>query len=166
MKILLPIDQSQFSQEALRTLLSLVRPERNQVHVLHVIEHSPLYVSADMVPHIVKETEHLERERVAEARVLVNRAAARLRGAGIRARGVVEKGDAKSVIINYARTWGANLIVVGSHGLKGLGRVLMGSVSNALIHHADCSVQVVRVPTTKRRAKRKTRSTGRTQSGR
>src|SRR3989304_273094 len=161
MKILLPIDHSEFSQVALRTVASLVRPDGNQVRVLHVIEHPSAYVSADMFPHVVKHTAQMERGRVAETRVLVNRAAGMLRGAGFKAIGVVEKGDAKSVIVGHARKWGADLIVVGSHGLKGLKRVLMGSVSAAVIRDADCSVHVVRIPRNKNAARRKMRSGGR-----
>ena len=78
--------------------------------------------------------------------MLVDRAAGKLRRAGFKAAGVVEKGDAKSVIVDYAGKWGADLIVVGSHGLTGLKRVLMGSVSAAVMRDAKCSVQVVRMP--------------------
>jgi nucleotide-binding universal stress UspA family protein len=163
MKILVPIDHSKFSQLALRAVASLVRPQGNQVRVLHVIEHPSAYVSADMFPHIVEQTAQVERDREAETRVLVDRAAGRLRGAGLKAIGVVEKGEAKSVIVDYARKWGADLIVVGSHGLKGFKRALMGSVSTAVIRDAECSVQVVRMPLHKSqtRSKTKTRSKGR-----
>jgi len=158
MRILLPIDQSKFSQVALRTVASLIRPKGNQVRVLHVIEHPSAYFSAAMFPRVVKHTADMERDRMAEAHVMVNRAAGKLRGARLKAIGIVEKGNAKSAIIDYARRWGADLIVVGSHGLKGLRRVLMGSVSAAVIRDANCSVQVVRVRKIKNRAKWKTRS--------
>jgi nucleotide-binding universal stress UspA family protein len=158
MKILLPIDHSKFSQEALRTVASLVRPKGNDVRVLHVLEHTSAYFSAEMVPHVVEHTAQMERDRIAEARALVNRAARSLCRAGLKAKGVVEHGQAKAVILDYARNWGAGLIVVGSHGLRGFKRVLMGSVSSAVIHDAKCSVQVVRVRVSKNAARRKTRS--------
>jgi nucleotide-binding universal stress UspA family protein len=145
MKILLPVDHSSFSQAALRTLAALARPKGNQVRVLHVIEHPAAYFSADMVPRMVTHTERVERDRLAEALVLVNRAAAKLRRAGIQAKGFVESGNAGSVILDHAKRWGADLIVVGSHGLTGFRRVLMGSVSSALVRDAKCSVQVVRI---------------------
>ena len=66
MKILLPIDHSAFSQVALRTVASLVRPKGNQIRVLHVIEHPTAYLSADMFPHFVEQTVQMERDRVAE----------------------------------------------------------------------------------------------------
>jgi nucleotide-binding universal stress UspA family protein len=129
--------------------------------VLHVIEHTSAYVSADLIPHVAKQTAQVERDLVDEAHVLVNRAAGRLRGAGLRTRGIVERGNAKSVILDYARRWGADLIIVGSHGLKGLGRVLMGSVSAAVVRDAQCSVQVVRIRKSKNRGQSKKRSRGR-----
>jgi nucleotide-binding universal stress UspA family protein len=161
MKILLPIDHSKFSQEALRTVASLVRPKRNEVRVLHVLENTSAYFSAEMVPHVVEHTAQMERDRIAEARALVNRAARSLRRAGLKAKGVVEHGQAKTVILGYAKNWGAGLIVVGSHGLRGFKRVLMGSVSTAVIRDAKCSVQVVRVSTSKTAVARRTRSRGR-----
>jgi|SRR5215472_4265305 len=53
-------------------------------------------------------------------------------------------GSAKSVILDHAEAWGADLIVVGSHGYGAWERLLLGSVSQAVVSHAKCSVEVVR----------------------
>jgi nucleotide-binding universal stress UspA family protein len=53
-------------------------------------------------------------------------------------------GEPRSVILDTAKDWGADLVVVGSHGRRGLDRFLLGSVSEAVAIHAPCSVQVVR----------------------
>jgi nucleotide-binding universal stress UspA family protein len=58
----------------------------------------------------------------------------------------VEMGRPAEVILNSARDWAADVIVVGSHGLGFWGRTLLGSVSNAVVHHANCPVLVVRAP--------------------
>jgi nucleotide-binding universal stress UspA family protein len=159
MKILVPIDHSTFSEAAVATVASLVRPKGNQVHVLHVIEHESVYLSVGLVPHLVNETPRMKIDEKADARALVDRAAAKLRRAGFAAKGVVvETGNAKSVILDYAKEWGAGLIVVGSHGLKGLGRVLMGSVSDAVVRNAACSVQVVRMPASRPKAGKQSRT--------
>ena len=50
----------------------------------------------------------------------------------------------KVIIPDDARQWGADLIVVGSHGHRGINRFLLGSVSEAVAMHADCSVEVIR----------------------
>ncbi len=53
-------------------------------------------------------------------------------------------GEPRGVILDTARTWGADLIVLGSHGHRGLDRLLLGSVSESVAIHADCSVEVAR----------------------
>ncbi len=53
-------------------------------------------------------------------------------------------GDPRAILLDEAKTWAANLIVVGSHGRQGLERFLMGSVSEAIALHAHCSVEVIR----------------------
>jgi len=56
----------------------------------------------------------------------------------------VEEGDPQAAIINYAARWHADLIVMGSHGKKGLDKALIGSVSETVLRHAHCSVEIVR----------------------
>ena len=56
----------------------------------------------------------------------------------------VVMGAPSRMIIESATNWGADLIVVGSHGRGFWGRVMLGSVSDAILHHAPCSVLVVR----------------------
>ncbi|MGL5832152.1 MAG: universal stress protein, partial [Waterburya sp.] len=53
-------------------------------------------------------------------------------------------GNPGRVICEFASTWSADLILVGSRGLKGLKEMFLGSVSNYITHHAPCSVLIVR----------------------
>jgi nucleotide-binding universal stress UspA family protein len=53
-------------------------------------------------------------------------------------------GEPRGVILDTAKTWGADLIVLGSHGRRGLDRLLLCSVSEAVAIHARCSVEVIR----------------------
>ena len=55
-------------------------------------------------------------------------------------------GPPRSAILDEAETWGADLIVLGSHGYRAWERFLLGSVSQAVVSHAKCSVEVVRRP--------------------
>jgi nucleotide-binding universal stress UspA family protein len=55
-------------------------------------------------------------------------------------------GKPAAMIVDEADEWKPDLIVVGSHGRGFWGRALIGSVSSAVIHHAKCSVLVVRLP--------------------
>jgi nucleotide-binding universal stress UspA family protein len=77
---------------------------------------------------------------------LVARAGQTLREKNFKVMTAIDEGNPKVVIIDSAAEWHADLIVVGSHGRKGLGRFFMGSVSEAVARHAPCSVQIVRVP--------------------
>ena len=144
MKILLAIDDSQFSEAVVQAVIAQFDPARTEVRVIHVIE--PISVSAppQMDPQYFPEL----REQVKGAQELVERAAHKLREAGFQVSTTVEKGDARSLIVDQAApaAWNADLIVLGSHGRKGLKRFLLGSVSEAVARHASCSVEIVKIP--------------------
>ncbi|WP_346294441.1 universal stress protein [Sphaerothrix gracilis] len=65
---------------------------------------------------------------------------------GIKAEFTQEIGNVGPAICQLAKTWSADLIIVGSHGRKGVSEMLLGSVSNYVVHHATCSVMVVHKP--------------------
>jgi len=136
-KILLVVDDSKFSNAAAQAVIRQVRREHAEVSVLHVVDLA--------LPIPTSYAEGFRRESLHHGRELVERVAKQLREAGFKAEGVVEEGDPRSSIVDYAKKWGANLIVAGSHGRKGLARFMMGSVAEFIIHHAPCSVQIVRV---------------------
>lgn len=66
--------------------------------------------------------------------------------AGVAAEVTQKIGNAGPVICELGKAWKADLIIVGSHGRKGLSEMLLGSVSNYVVHHATCSVMVVHKP--------------------
>lgn len=80
---------------------------------------------------------------------LLQRDVAAATAAGIRAEFTQTGGEPSVVICDVARTWAADLIVVGSRGRSGLSELLMGSISNYVMHHAPCSVLVVHNSSTK-----------------
>lgn len=55
-------------------------------------------------------------------------------------------GEPPTEICAIAKTWGADLLIVGRRGLQGIGELLLGSVSNYVLHHAPCSVLIVQNP--------------------
>ena len=144
LKILLAIDNSRFSEAATQTLIAQVRPNQAEVRVLHVIEIYPLYPSGKRSgPDLAVASE----EHRHEAEALVARSARALRDAGFQVTTNVEQGDPKVVVLDTAEKWKADLVMLGSHGEKDWTRFLMGSVSEAVVRHAPCSVQIVRIRT-------------------
>ena len=161
MKILLAIDESPFSQEAVQSVTEQFRPRDTEVQVVNVVEPIGAYFSAEWFPHFTPYTAKVEQERLKQAGALVQNVCAKLGKAGFRNSEAILQGDARAAILDRAHQWRADLIVVGSHGLKGLNRLLMGSVSDAVARHAPCSVQVVRIRPGPKRGARKSRSRSR-----
>lgn len=98
---------------------------------------SPLDVVSVMVP------SHNE-ARQAEARQIVDRVVAALKKDAIAVEGFVERGIAEEVILDLAKRRRTGLIVLGSHGRTGLGRILFGSKAERVINQATCPILVVK----------------------
>ncbi len=142
MKILLAIDDSKFSEAAVKNLVEHFGPQGTEIRVLHVVEpvafSEPPQMAAGYYPEVV--------DLMPAARALAERVGAILSAAGFKVTTAAAAGDARSLILENAAEWPADLIVLGSHGRKGLQRFLLGSVSEAVAHHASCSVYIVRIP--------------------
>ena len=141
MKILMAIDDSKFSEEVVQATIRQFRTENTEVRVLHVLQ--PVAPAPpQMAPGYAPELE----AQKGPANELVERMAKQLRSAGFTVNTAVEIGDVRETIIDYAAEWSADLIVVGSHGEKGMRRFLLGSVAEFVARHAKCSVEIVRTP--------------------
>jgi nucleotide-binding universal stress UspA family protein len=79
-----------------------------------------------------------------QAKDLVEKAAAKLREAKFEVSTELVEGDPKSKILDAAKEWHADMIVLGSHGRSGISRFLLGSVSQDVVRHAHCSVEIIR----------------------
>jgi universal stress protein A len=141
MKILMAIDDSKFSGDVLRAIVTQFRTENTEVRVLHVLQ--PIAPAPpQMAPGYAPELEDQKKP----AREMVERIAKELRSAGFNVSTVVAVGDTRETIIDSAAEWSADLIVVGSHGHRGMQRFLLGSVAEFVARHAKCSVEIVRAP--------------------
>jgi nucleotide-binding universal stress UspA family protein len=92
------------------------------------------------------EQDALWKQELANAREELARTSAVLHGA--RVEELVEMGDAADAICQTAKRLAVDVIIVGSHGRTGLGRLFLGSVSEHVVRHAPCPVLVVRGPNT------------------
>ena len=143
MKILLAIDDSKYSRVAIQQLIAQISRDA-EVRVLHVIEPLGLYPDGQAWG-IGSDFAVVHKEQWKKAEELVGRGAQDLRDAGFSVTTAIEEGNPKAVVVDSAGKWHADLIVLGSHGRKGLEHLLMGSVSEAVARYAPCSVQIARI---------------------
>ncbi len=142
MKILLATDGSKYSETAVRSVAQRPWPKRTKIKLVSVIDTpdiviDPLYGVAEVIDH----ADEIKKEMAQEA---LSAAGSILNSAGLKSAGVALVGDAKARIIDEAKEWGADLVVVGAQGRGGIDRILQGSVSEAVAIHAHCSVEVIR----------------------
>lgn len=146
MRILIAVDGSLFSDAALEEVARRPWPAGSKIMVLTAFE-TPMAATPDIwsLPSDyflqVENSVRLRAESVMERGIAKLTAAL---GPDIEVKGECVTGAAKRVILDEAERWNADLIVVGSHGYPAWERLLLGSVSQAVVSHAKCSVEVVR----------------------
>lgn len=149
MKVLLAIDGSKCSEAAVEILIRRYKPADIEVFVLHAVELQnllPVPCGYGMGPALLPDYTTIVKQWRNDGEELVSRTASRLQAAGFKTTTQVEEGDARAIILDYAGKWRPDLILLGSHGKKGLDRFMLGSVSEAVARHAKCSVEIVRAP--------------------
>lgn len=146
MKILLAIDGSACSDAAVAEVARRPWPEGSAVKVLSAYDlpAPPIPETWAFPPSYFEEMDIALRK---QANNIVDKALGSLRpnmSKSISLDSAIVPGPARTVILDEAESWGADLIVVGSHGYRAWERFLLGSVSQAVVSHARCSVEVVR----------------------
>jgi nucleotide-binding universal stress UspA family protein len=146
MKVLLATDGSEFSEAASRMLAAQLSAPKIEVLVLQAVE--PLVFSnpPQMTPGYAPEMGVRLQEQIKQAKDTTERAAQVLRAAGFKANVRVVENEIRMAILDVAAEWHADLVVLGSHGKKGLRKFLLGSVAEYVARHAACSVLIVRTP--------------------
>lgn len=147
-KILLAIDGSEPSEAAVDEIARQPFPDGSEMLVISAVErpYLPLAYPGDGIDMNV--FEEIEKSYLQRANAAVDDAEIKLRiGSESNKLAIttsVASGSPKEVILDEADAFGADLIVVGSHGYGMVERFLLGSVSQAVALHAKCSVQIVR----------------------
>lgn len=149
MKVLLATEGSKFSDAAIEKCCRMFdEAEDAEIRVLTVIE--PKITAAQpisTIPKFVGEVEDAVRAVAENTAAGANeKILQKLPSIGGGLTSKVAVGIPAQVIVDEAKQWGADLIVVGSHGYGFWDRAVLGSVSNAVVHRAPCSVLVVRPP--------------------
>jgi nucleotide-binding universal stress UspA family protein len=147
MKVLLAVDDSEYSEAAVQAVLAQLRPHDTDVCVFHAVEwlrEMPSSFRFGEGPSYDKDILTCRDQSFRSAAALVERIAHELRAAGFRTTTETPDTDPRHGIIDGAAACDADLIVMGSHGRRGLHRILLGSVAEAVVRHAVCSVEIVR----------------------
>ena len=148
MKILLAVDGSDYSDAAVQELAKRPWPPQSEVKVITVLEIpapggiEPWAISPDYF-------ENVESALRPAAQAILDSALLKLKtitDKTLKISSEIIQGSPAQVIVDEAKSWGADLIILGSRGLGIWNRLLLGSVSNAVVHHAKCSVEIVRTP--------------------
>lgn len=148
MKILLPVDGSENSILALREIALRTWEPNSEAKVIHVVE-SPI-PTTDMMGVATEITHDTFNQAVRRGRELLENAEKILADAGTKMEVTSEVITASPFhstaeeIVNAAEREGSDLIVMGSRGLSAWKRLVVGSVSLAVLQHAPCSVAIVR----------------------
>jgi nucleotide-binding universal stress UspA family protein len=144
MKVLLAMDGSSFSEAAARSVAARPWPPGCEVKIITVVEpfHTYMVEGWTLPEGFWTDIDQAAQRQASEAIEMAIRQFDDAKGLAISSE--ILKGSPASAILDEAESWGADLIVMGSHGYTGLKRLLLGSVSHAVISHATCSVEIVR----------------------
>jgi nucleotide-binding universal stress UspA family protein len=149
-RVLLAVDESDYSTAAARAVAARPWPQGTEVRVMTAVELAPSFLQSAFEPPFVdtKGMEDLREQAVERAETSITEAREILTDAGLKTSEYLSVllEDPKKAILDEANSWGAEMIVVGSHGRRGLQRFMLGSVSEAVAMHATCSVEIVRTP--------------------
>jgi nucleotide-binding universal stress UspA family protein len=146
MKILIATDGSEYSKSAVEKCCEMFGGTKDKiVRIVAVYENvfpvagEPFAISAEYYQQLENDAKAQAEKFAADAAELIKKNCGE-----ITAETEVANGSPARAIIESAQEWGADLIIVGSHGRGFWGRMMIGSVSDAVMHHAPCSVLIVR----------------------
>jgi nucleotide-binding universal stress UspA family protein len=143
-RILVPLDGSETSNKALATALQMARQAAGRVRLVHVVEELSYLSGLDRHGGYSGELMKISREN---GSAILDDGMAVARSAGVEADNMLfDKFGERlgEVVSEAAKRWNADLIVLGTHGRRGVGRLLMGSGAEQIIRLAPVPVLVVR----------------------
>ena len=139
-KILIATDGSQYSDKALEVAIGLAKAFNSRLYIIHVVEEDKVAMAASTMPIMVNVIEDM----VKIGNEILNKAKTKASEAGVNAEVILARGNAADKILENADKLNVDLIVVGSRGLRGLARFLLGSVSEKVVRHSNKPVLVVK----------------------
>lgn len=143
-KILVPVDGSATSQRGLQEAIKLAKLTGARLRLMHVVDSISFVTGMEAATMVTGEMMQLVREGGAQ---VLKKAQVQVDKAGVRVDSVLCDSLAGRVcdhVIEQATAWGAGLIVLGTHGRRGFGRMLLGSDAEMVVRLATVPVLLVR----------------------
>ncbi len=137
-KVVVPVDFSSTTDKVVDYAMSVADKLGAEVLFFHAINDFQGYDMMLVHPSFIGMTKDLEKESKERINALVEEYKEREYGVG----GDVAIGDAAEEIIKYAQEQNADMIIIGTHGVKGLEKILMGSTAERVVKNAPCPVLV------------------------
>lgn len=143
--IVVGTDGSETAGVAVQQAIQLAKTLGSELHLVSAFQSVPAMamIAPDVMAQLGTSTAKWESEIVNEAESQLRRIADEAKAEGVTIHIHALDGDPSEVIIDVAEKNNADLIVVGSRGMSGTGRFLLGSVPNKVSHHAPCNVLIV-----------------------
>ncbi|MGC8596935.1 MAG: universal stress protein [Thermocladium sp.] len=139
-KILIAIDGSPQSDKALNIGIDMAKRFNSKLYLVHVIEEQK-YILAMNYPPVYPE---MMDSLLKNAKDLLDSSVKKASMEGVEAEPILERGDAADKIMSAADRLGVDIIIMGSRGLKGVTRFLLGSVSERIVRYCKRPVLVVK----------------------
>lgn len=140
MNLLMAVDLSESTRRIVATGTGIAQALSAKVWLLHVAEPEPDFVGLDVGPQTVRDTlaerfhrEHLQLQEIAE----------RMRQAGVETTALLVQGPTVETILQEAAKLHVKMVVIGSHGRSAVYKLLVGSVSEGVLHQAECPILVI-----------------------
>jgi nucleotide-binding universal stress UspA family protein len=154
--ILVAVDGTRTSSRALAAAIGLAKDEKAALHIVHVIDELVMASMVDpsglgvaqYVESMLESLAKVGRKVIADAERAASKDVANVHAEVVSSRGQ----PVATVILRYAKRVGADLIVLGTHGRRGIGRLVMGSDAETVVREATVPVLLVRNPAAQRKA--------------
>ena len=144
-RILVPIDGSPTSRRGLQEAMAVAKLTNASVRLIHVVDQLPFTLSLDPTTAWTGDMYTMLREA---GQAIVNEGKAQLNAAGVPGDIALKdtlEGRVCDLVLEEAAHWGADLIVIGTHGRRGPGRLLLGSDAEQILRLAPVPVLLVRL---------------------
>jgi nucleotide-binding universal stress UspA family protein len=153
-RILVALDHSDQAEAVFAHALNLARDDDSRLMVLHILTADVVPASDFMAaaytgiygaysPVTLADAQHYVEEAIAQAQEWLGSLCETAQTQGIPSEYDCRRGDPGHRICEFAKNWEADLIILGRRGRSGLSEMMLGSVSNYVLHHATCSVLIV-----------------------